>query len=274
MENKAKFMKEITSRESRSIMVKILKDVTDFCDQYGLIYFLSSGTLIGAIRHKGFIPWDDDIDIEMPRPDYDRFIQLYKENGKYEISVPSDKNSFYFYVKVYDNNTVKIEEGIDYKRFSPLGIDIDVFPIDGQPDEEHFELFKKQTNRRKKTFEYFFSSICSTKNKSLKSLIKIFVCRLFGKDFFCNLYNKSAKINDYATSSMVGFISPYSQYSNRHRKELFMKRVKVQFEDAEYWAPAGHDEYLRNIYGDYMQLPPTDQQKTHHSSKTYWKDKY
>lgn len=267
-------MKEVTASESREIMIKILKDVTDFCDQHSLTYFLSSGTLIGAIRHKGFIPWDDDIDIDMPRPDYEKFIQLYKEHGNYEICAPCDKNSFYFYVKVYDNRSIKIEKGVDYERFRPLGIDIDVFPIDGQPAENKFNLFKKQTDRRKKYFEYFSFCICDTKNKKLKTLLKIFVCRLFGKDFFRNRYNNSAKQYDYNISTMVGFISPYSKYKNRHSKDVYQNKVKVQFEDGEYWAPAGYDTYLRNIYGEYMQLPPIEQQKTHHVNKTYWKDKY
>jgi lipopolysaccharide cholinephosphotransferase len=70
---------------------------------------------------------------------------------------------------------------------------------------------------------------------------------------------------------MVGFISPYSKYKNRHRKSIFTERIKVQFEDGEFWAPKGYDEYLRNIYGDYMQLPPKEQQKTHHANNVYWK---
>ena len=264
-------MREITASESRKIMINILKDVTEFCDKHSITYFLSSGTLIGAIRHKGFIPWDDDIDIDMPRPDYEKFIQLYKKDGKYEICEPSDKNSFYFYVKVYDNSTIKIEKGIDYKRFYPLGIDVDVFPIDGQPAGTEFELFKKQTDRRKKYFEYFSCCICDTKNKKLKSLLKIFACRLLGKNYFRNRYNNSAKQYDYNSSTMVGFNSPYSKYSNRHRKEVYQERVKVQFEDGQYWAPAGYDEYLSNIYGDYMKLPPIEQQKTHHINNIFWK---
>ena len=253
-------------------MLDILKDVADFCDENNIRYYLSSGTLIGAIRHKGFIPWDDDVDIDIPRPDYDRFIDLYQKKGKYSICTPLDKNSIYFYVKVYDNRTLKYESGINYSKYKPLGVDIDVFPIDGQPDEKHFETFKMQTNFRNKIFSYFVSANSDLKGKNIKSMLKIFVCRIVGKNYFCKLYINSAMQYSFENSSLVGFISPYSRYSNRHRKEVYQDRVKVQFEDGLFWAPIGYDEYLRNIYGNYMQLPPIEQQQTHHTNNIFWKD--
>ena len=265
-------MKEISREESRKIMLSILKDIAQFCDTNDIKYFLSSGTLIGAIRHQGYIPWDDDIDIEMPRPDYDRFIELYKANGNYAICTPSEPGSFFVYTKVYDKRTLKIESGIDYTRFKPLGIDVDIFPIDGQPPAHQNVLFRKQVDRRVTYFSFFTSCICAAENKKFKSRIKIFVSRLIGKAFFYNLYAKSARSYDFNSYSMVGFISPYSKYLNRHRKEVFQDRVKVPFEDGEYWAPIGYDEYLQNLYGDYMQLPPLEQQQTHHRNNIFWKD--
>ena len=263
-------MKKITFEESRQLMLDILKDVAKFCDENSLTYFLSSGTLIGAIRHKGFIPWDDDIDIEMPREDYNRFIELYRKKGKYTICAPFEPDSIYFYTKIYNNKTLKYESGIDYSRFRPLGVDIDVFPIDGQPDGDHYDSFVAQTNRRVRIYSYFGSSIVSYRGQ-LKSRAKQFVSRLIGKNYFCKLYIKSASRYLYENSLMVGFISPYSKYKNRHRKSIFTERIKVQFEDGEFWAPKGYDEYLRNIYGDYMQLPPKGEQKTHHANNVYWK---
>ncbi len=264
--------KEITREESKQIMMAMLNDISEFCDKYNITYFLAAGTLIGAIRHKGFIPWDDDIDLEMPRPDYNRFIDLYKDYGTYAICKPKDSNSVYVYAKVYDATTIKYEGGVDYSRFTPLGIDIDIFPIDGQPDS--ISKFKKQILRRRKIFSYFHSCICPTKNKKLLSLAKIFVCRVFGKKFFSDLYVKSATQYSYESSKMVGFIVPYVGYDlkHRHHKNVYKDRVKVSFEDGEYWVPIGYDEYLRDIYGDYMNLPPVEQQKTHHTNNIFWKD--
>lgn len=267
-------MRTISRNESKTIMLNILKEVSDFCDKNSITYYLSAGTLIGAIRHKGFIPWDDDIDIDMPRPDYERFIELYKKKGKYSICAPYDSNSIYIHTKVYDSQTVKYEGGIDYSRFTPLGIDIDIFPIDGQPTNEDESVFKKQVKRRAIYYSLFQACVCSTDYKKFKSLIKIHICRLFGKNFFCRLYINSAKQYSYTTSSMLGFVSPFSQYSykNRHDKKVFKDKVKVQFEDGKFWAPIGYDEYLCNIYGDYMQLPPIEKQQSHHINSIYWKD--
>ena len=101
-------MQEISREDSKQLMLKILRDVADFCDNNNLVYYLAYGTLIGAIRHKGFIPWDDDIDIMMPRPDYEEFVRLYHKKGRYGISSPLvDDGCFLVYSKVYDQRTIK-----------------------------------------------------------------------------------------------------------------------------------------------------------------------
>ena len=265
-------MREVSATESRKIMLDILKDVAAFCDANNIVYFLSSGTLIGAIRHKGFIPWDDDIDIEMPRPDYERFIELYSQKGNYKILSPKDKKSFFFYAKVYDNQTVKKENVINHKDYKPIGIDIDVFPIDGQPDENHFEQFKKDTDHRVKLFSLYLLSVKPITKESFKLFILSILSHIFGPHYFLKKYMKSALKYDYDKASMVGFISPYSKYKNRHKKAVFEKSVKVPFEDAEFCAPIGYDEYLTNIYGDYMTPPPVDKRASTHDAEYYWKD--
>lgn len=264
-------MKEITIEESKAIMLNILKDVASFCDDNALTYYLTGGTLIGAIRHKGFIPWDDDIDIAMPRPDYERFIGLYKQSGKYAICAPSDPNSWYVWTKVYDASTVKYEGSIDYNRFKPLGVDIDVFPLDGQPDANHFKDFEKDTKKRVRLYSWLHFARAPFNRLSFKGKIVGLICRSIGKDYFIKRYINSSKQLDFYHSEMVGFMTPYSKTKHHHRKEIFEDKVKVPFEDAEFWAPIGYDEYLRNLYGDYMKLPPEDKQKTHHRNNVFWK---
>ena len=265
--------KEISREESKRIMLDILKDISRFCDN-NIRYYLAAGTLIGAIRHKGFIPWDDDIDIEIPRPDYNRFIELYSKEGKYSVCAPLDKNSIYVYAKVYDNCTIKYELGIDYSEKQPLGVDIDIFPIDGQPDEKHYKSFVRQTNMRRIIFRMFYYSIMKSKQEmAFKSKFIVAICKFISKNIFCRLYIKSATRYSFEYSSMAGFITPYEGYDirHRHRKDVYRDRVKVEFENGEYWAPIGYDEYLRDVYGDYMKLPPVEQQQTHHTNKIYWK---
>ena len=266
-------MRPISKNDARKIMLDILDDVSDFCDKYGLKYYLAFGTLIGAIRHQGFIPWDDDIDIEMPRSDLERFISLYKTSGKYAMCSHRDSDSFLFHTKVYCSNTVKIEEGVDYNRYPPLGVDIDIFPIDGQPDGEHENKFRRQIDAT--IFLHRLNALhYSPRANSLKSKIVKLLMKPLKKNFFVKQYTKIACRYDFDTSEYVGYISPFEceRYKVRHQKKIYEKRLKVRFEGKEYWAPGNYDEYLTNIYGDYMQLPPIEKQISHHKNNIFWKE--
>lgn len=125
-------MRNISFEEMKKVELEILSFFADFCETHNLRYFLAYGTLIGAIRHKGFIPWDDDVDIQMPREDYDILISLFNigNDSPYRLISPLEKQSCYTIVKIIDTRTIKIENGI---KNDPLGIDIDIFPLDGIP---------------------------------------------------------------------------------------------------------------------------------------------
>ena len=126
-------MKRVTPEELKRIQLDLLQKTADFCEQNGLRYFLCGGTLIGAVRHKGYIPWDDDIDIAMPRPDYDRFINTFNKQENYYQVVSRENNHAYSYAfaKVYDNRTILQE--LHYKG-STFGVYIDILPADGVKD--------------------------------------------------------------------------------------------------------------------------------------------
>lgn len=123
----------------------------------GLRYYLGDGTLIGAVRHHGYIPWDDDIDIRMPRPDYDELIRLFNESSKdsrYRLIEPRSKLAQHSFVKIIDSDTIKIEPYLDYKN-GYLGVDIDVFPFDGCPsDEQEFTKWATTIRSYDKAFLY------------------------------------------------------------------------------------------------------------------------
>ena len=264
-------MKQVTAREARTIMLDILLDVSRFCDENNLTYFLAYGSLIGAVRHKGFIPWDDDIDLLMPRPDYDRFMELYRTKGHYSLQSPMDKGAVHEWIKISDDRTLKIE-AVDYSVCKPLGVNIDIFPIDGQPD--NMETFRRETDERMRLHHRIEIITRPLKGFPLKGKIATLVYRLIGVRHYLKKYNQSATKYPYETASYVGYTNPYpwKLYSDRHPKSLFEGRVKVPFEGYEFWAPAGYDTFLRNIYGDYMQLPPVEKQVTHHDHTLYWKD--
>lgn len=266
-------MKEITIEESKRIMLDILDDVTDICDTNSITYYLSCGTLLGAIRHKGFIPWDDDIDIEMPRPDFERFVSLYQLMGKYKLVCSTDKNYLFHNNKVYDERTIKIEQSVDYRYYKPLGVDIDIFVIDGQPDENNYDEFKRITKKNMKLYQVFCLTIAPpyTGKRIWRRLIGFWGKKL-GENFFVEKFMHNVKKYPYETSNMAAPALVYSGFRSRHRKEVYKDRIKVEFEGKHYWSPVGYDEYLKDLYGDYMQLPPISKRVSQHTSKSYWKD--
>lgn len=126
--------KQLSLEEIKQYSIEILKDIQNVCSRLNITYFLDSGSLLGAIRHNGFIPWDDDIDISMPRPDYEIFIKEYNNNcnPKFRVkSIEIDSKYWFPYAKVYDTTAILYENGIN--PFN-LGLSVDVFPIDGYPD--------------------------------------------------------------------------------------------------------------------------------------------
>ena len=122
--------------EIQEIELEILSNIAAVCEQHQWRYFLAGGTLLGALRHKGFIPWDNDIDISMPRRDYEKLLQFYKENGnRYKILQVGENTNYYLpFAKVVDTETLLVEKSIE-TQVPELGLFVDIFPIDGVGDE-------------------------------------------------------------------------------------------------------------------------------------------
>ena len=267
-------MKKMTVEETKSVELDILSDVADFCDSHGLRYYLAYGTLIGAVRHKGFIPWDDDIDIQMPRDDYNKMIEIFnseKEKTHLRLISPYDPYSFHSFVKIIDTRTVKKEVGFKYKNAEPLGIDVDVFPLDGQPDDDG--VYSKWYNRKQKIYK-LMQFVLMDPNISWKHKIVCNGLRLVrSKAYYQKKADKLQKPYTFDESKFVGCTaSLFNSKKNRHAKELYSESVLLDFEDKKFKAPIGYHEILTAMYGDYMQLPPEDQQVTHHSNSTFFKD--
>ena len=267
-------MRPMSPEETKSVELKILTDVADFCERHGLRYYLAYGTLIGAVRHKGFIPWDDDIDIQMPREDYVKFLEIFNEENKeghLRAISPNDPASFYSFTKIIDTRTVKIEAGIKYDNKEHLGIDIDIFPLDGQPDgeKEYIKWYKKKFKIYKLKALVMSDPDLSWKRKLICPLLQAFR----SKEYYQKKADKLQTVYPYADSKYVGCTaSLFNSPKNRHNKEDFSDSVKVEFEGHLLNAPIGYDKVLRDLFGDYMQLPPIEQQITHHSNKTFWKN--
>lgn len=258
--------KKISLEERKKISLKILIDVADFCDKNNITYFLACGTLLGAIRHKGYIPWDDDIDIMIPRPDYIRFLKEYKSK-QYELYGP-DRGLFY-YAKVFDPNTIKLEIDVDWKKNDKLGIDIDVFPLDGMVNEKKVidKLYKKACIYEK--FLRLSNQPIFYRSNPLKAINRI-IPRIIGSHFFIRLIEKNAMTYSYESSDYVIRMrwSP-NGFTGALPKSVYEKDYAM-FEGHKFCIPKGYDLWLTSFFGDYMKLPPKDKQKPFHQGDCYY----
>ena len=269
-------MKLISLEETKQLQIDILKDIHDFCVTNNIRYTLIFGTLLGAIRHKGYIPWDDDIDIAMPRPDYERFVSSYKSSTGYYYVYDYRKDPDYYnpYAKIADVRTV-LEENISMKN---IGINIDVFPFDYMFDtkQECFN-FIDRLNIYKKIFRIKLVKP-GEKNSFIKRvLIRLakLVClpisakKIVEKEYALvqTLKNENAKYVGLAIDPEIG-----PAYKSVFSRSMFEKFVMVSFEDLSFYALENYDEWLREMYGDYMTPPPMSNRTSPHTlCKIYWK---
>ena len=267
-------MTEISFDEIKKLELEILKYVANFCDTHNLKYFLAYGTLIGAVRHKGFIPWDDDIDIQMPRDDYNKLIEIFNKEKDVEyldLIDPNDSKSRHSIVKIIDNRTVKIEKNVDYKNGN-LGIDIDIFPLDGQPESE--EEYSKWYDKLQATYRKYNVKISKISGSIKGRIYRIIIKSFNSKRSLKNRVNKLHSMYPYEGSKYIGAIeSSFNSKNNRIERGKYDSFVFLDFEGQKFKAPAGYHEILTKMYGNYMELPPVEKQVTHHSNKNYWKGK-
>ena len=255
--------------ELQEHLLVIMKWFHEFCEKENLTYFAIGGTALGAVRHNGFIPWDDDLDVGMPRKDYERLKEIsdkINKNSDYVLEFPNKKKDFvYPYCKIYDTKTTLVEN-TRYK--TKRGIYIDVFPIDGVGNtlEESVETFKKVD----KKVNLLCTRICALrKDRKLYKNIAIVLSRcipdfLFGSLKLIKDIDNMCKQKDFYECEYVANFC-----GNWHEKEIIKQEwvknpVVCKFEDAEIYIPGDSDAYLTKVYGDYMKLPPEEKRVSHH----------
>lgn len=280
-------MHRITIEEMKKIELDILKDVAAFCDKRGLCYYLCGGTLLGAVRHKGFIPWDDDMDIAMPRNDYEKFLKTYNnDRNTYKVSGIENNPEWHMpFARVENLQTLLYEKTLK-EKYRKRHIFIDVFPIDGIPDnhkEEKFFLLKQKLLgiiANASSFCFFPSrhySDSKESNVSLKNTIRTFmkyiailVFASINTQKMIKKINSNAKKYIIGSTKDIGFaVFVWNWAFEKSSYDSFKTRIKFQFEDAKFWGPAGYDEYLTRTYGDYMTPPPPENQVSHHNFEAY-----
>lgn len=265
-------MREITGEEVREIQKTILNVVAEFCQANGIRYWIDCGTLLGAIRHGGYIPWDDDIDVGMLREDYERFSEIFNaHNDRYYFACFENTPSFYVpHGKVCDTATILYEPDEHGHKFS---INIDIFVYDNAPDKES-ELermfFYRDVLRKAHFFQNQHVLYQGNLVKYLYHRVRKMVSQvIFSHNLVEKMINHAQKYRNSQTMR-VGNFTAFAKMSCN--KRVFDSFVDVSFEGKQYKAPIGYDEWLRSFYGDYMVLPPEDKRVSHHKYKAYMVD--
>ena len=266
--------KEVTDiSEIQQMELGIMEYIHEVCHKIGVKYFLSYGSLIGAVRHKGFIPWDDDMDICMLRDDYEKLqdYMIAHPDERYELmSYKNNVNYVYPFMKVQDNHTYLVEE--DVRIDSDMGIYVDIFPVDGYEDNQAFKDKMTKIIKKRQLSCYTFKGITNSKSV-VNSIIRYISVIIF---YFTNTNKYVAQIDELAKSRKVEDyeLVDYVIYKDMNKpvwKREWLEQVESgSFEGKEFMIPKHYHEILTSDYGDYMQLPPVEQRVSHHDFKL-WK---
>ena len=276
---RSKMKQELSLDEIKKVEFELLKEIDGICSQEGLRYSLAGGTLLGAIRHKGFIPWDDDIDIAMPRSDYEKFISYCKSHDTNFGLLAHELNINYrnLFAKVYNKDTIIFDDTIDIKD-TELGIYVDIFPLDGLGCSE--KDAKKQFFSAEIEREILDATnwIKFSRSKTHKWYVEPLRLLVFILSRTCNanhLIEKIEKKNgkyDFDKSEYAGCLCGSYRLKEIMRKEVFSNYMDVPFEGGVFKGFRDYNDYLSRLYGDYMKLPSEDNRVTHHTFKAYFKE--
>lgn len=260
---------DMSLREAQLMMADILEAIDNICEKHNIKYFLDAGTLLGAVRHQGFIPWDDDADIGMLREDYNKFIEVCKKELPQNLFLQTFETDKYYNVfpvpcKIRYNGTILFESELkdNYKMHN--GVYVDIIPYDSLP---------------KSRFVYKIQRVISFNIlKSLKRIAnmpdKLSFKNLFTYSFYKIVsltfpYKRRKKFFDFlikwndVNSEYMGYGVDTFWFEYIYKKEYFFDLIKLNFEGKQFYAPRNYDAVLKQLYGDYMKLPPENERVWH-----------
>ncbi len=270
---KRKDLKEMTKDEIHDAILEVFKEFVRYCEENNLRYVMAFGTLLGAIRHNGFIPWDLDMDVAMPRPDYDYFIKNYPSNKDFAIfSSETHENYFLPFAKLSNEKTLVDEH---YKGFSkkPYGVYMDIVPVDGINEEDAQKIVIKSAKLLNRvTLCRFKPSLGFTFLENVGFILGNIACGWWPYKKIVKQAYDLAHLTSYEEANKIAFIAAGEKKLNLLDKSFFENTIDWDFEDMKCRIPRDYKSWLTERYGDYM-TPPSEKDKRtiHDCNYYYWK---
>lgn len=268
-------MKKVTDQELKQINLEMLCYFDKVCRENNIHYSITGGTLLGAVRHKGFIPWDDDVDVFLPRPEFEKLNDVFSDEGRYVWKTRKKDPSFKFvYGRLLDTKTIILDAG--GMASEGQGIFLDVCVVDGLPRNKFFRILHifiiQLLFRGRRTVVYDKSRPEFSEGNFVMQILKCMVLKTTDLEFWMKKLDKAMRRYPFNTGEYVGnFASRYGKRELIHRN-AFDSYIDLEFEGQRFMACQGWEEYLKNIYGNYMELPPVEERKGHHVGTPYWVD--
>ena len=263
-------MRKLSIEDAKKLELDILDFIDSFCKEHGINYCINYGTLIGAIRHKGFIPWDDDIDLSMTRENYEKFIQLFSEKqSRYKLlSLETDDQYFNNFIKIVDPTT-KIIDTRNTKTYDS-GVFIDIFPMDTFNDTKVVDICYKLESFKLLSFSKHKNIVYG--DSKLKDLIRTLfwlLLRPVSPRFFANQIEKQIQKYRVENGKYIAFIPSKAKEKEIFPRDMFDELIETPFEHLVLPAPKHFDTVLKQFYDDYMTVPPKEKQIYIHEFEAY-----
>ena len=253
----------------QTVSLEILNIIDEFCNNHGICYSLGYGSLIGAIRHKGCIPWDDDIDIIMSRENYNKFIHLFNDYKGYKLFAPELYNCYHVIARVCDIRKTRV---LKYYKWcdEETGVWVDIFPYDDIPFDGGEEIRKAADSCYLACMAHAGLSPRFPLRQNLSNIKNFLLRGNMNRNKTIQYYLDTIKQSICGSSLIRNYGSPYNK-KDIHSRMIFDHYLRVPFGNQEVCVIKSYHEYLTNLYGDYMLLPPAEKQvRGHNKNKYYW----